>query len=148
MKEVILHPSFWSALLGWLLAQSIKMITCLIKSRKLDFSYLVSTGGMPSAHTSMCCALATSIGLTVGFNSEIFALSIVFASVVMFDAQSVRKAAGEQAKLLNQIIDELLSKNHFSEKKLKELLGHTRIEVLGGVISGIISANIVCRIIF
>jgi len=138
-----LHPAFWSALFGWLLAQLIKMITCLVKSRRLDFSYLVSTGGMPSAHTSMSCALATSIGLLSGFNSVEFTISIVFASVVMFDAQSVRKAAGEQAKLLNQIIDELLNNHIFSERKLKELLGHTRLEVLGGVISGIVAANLV-----
>ena len=96
---------------------------------------------MPSAHTSMSCALATSIGLLNGFSSVEFTIAIVFASVVMFDAQSVRKAAGEQAKLLNQIIDELLNEHNFSEKKLKELLGHTRLEVLGGVISGIIAAN-------
>ena len=138
-----LHPAFWSALFGWLLAQLIKMITCLIKSGRLDFSYLVSTGGMPSAHTSMSCALATSIGLLNGFSSVEFTIAIVFASVVMFDAQSVRKAAGEQAKLLNQIIDELLNEHNFSEKKLKELLGHTRLEVLGGVISGIIAANLI-----
>ena len=131
------------ALFGWLLAQLIKMITCLVKSGRLDFSYLVSTGGMPSAHTSMSCALATSIGLLSGFNSVEFTISIVFASVVMFDAQSVRKAAGEQAKLLNQIIDELLNNHNFSERKLKELLGHTRLEVLGGVISGIVASNLV-----
>ena len=95
---------------------------------------------MPSAHTSMSCALATSIGLLNGFSSVEFTIAIVFASVVMFDAQSVRKAAGEQAKLLNQIIDELLNEHNFSEK-LKELLGHTRLEVLGGVFSGIIAAN-------
>ena len=91
----------------------------------------------------MSCALATSIGLLSGFNSVEFTISIVFASVVMFDAQSVRKAAGEQAKLLNQIIDELLNNHIFSERKLKELLGHTRLEVLGGVISGIVAANLV-----
>ena len=138
-----LHPGFWAALFGWLFAQLIKMMTCLVRSKKLDFSYIVSTGGMPSAHTSMVCALATTIGLIEGFNSATFVISVVFASVVMFDAQSVRKAAGEQAKLLNQIIDEILTEQHFSEKKLKELLGHTRLEVLGGVITGISSSHII-----
>ena len=93
-----LHPAFWSALFGWLLAQLIKMITCLIKSGRLDFSYLVSTGGMPSAHTSMSCALATSIGLLNGFSSVEFTIAIVFASVVMFDAQSVRKSSRRTSK--------------------------------------------------
>ena len=117
-----LHPTFWSALFGWLLAQLIKMITCLIKSGRLDFSYLVEVLEVcPDAHTSMSCALATSIGLLNGLSVE-FTILVVFASVVMFDAQSVRKAAGEQAKLLNQIIDELLNEHNFSEKKLKELI--------------------------
>ena len=143
-----LHPSFWAALFGWLFAQLIKMVTCLINSKKLDFSYLVSTGGMPSAHTSMTCSLATSIGLINGFNSISFSIAIAFASVVMFDAQSVRKSAGEQAKLLNQIVDELLTEHNLSEKKLKELLGHTRLEVLGGVICGIFSAYVILHILY
>ena len=134
------HPSFWAALSGWFLAQLIKMISCFIRSGKLDFSYLMSTGGMPSAHTSLVCSLATSSGLHEGFSTAYFAIVVCFASVVMFDAQSVRKAAGEQAKLLNQIVDELLHEHHLSEQKLKELLGHTRLEVLGGLISGIAAA--------
>jgi acid phosphatase family membrane protein YuiD len=137
------HPSFWAALTGWFLAQLIKMISCFVRSGKLDFSYLMSTGGMPSAHTSMVCSLTTSIGLYEGFSTPLFSIGVCFASVVMFDAQSVRKAAGEQAKLLNQIVDELLHEHHLSEQKLKELLGHTRLEVLGGVLSGIGAAHLV-----
>ena len=109
------HPSFWAALTGWFLAQLIKMISCFLRSGKLDFSYLMSTGGMPSAHTSMVCSLATSIGLHEGFSTPLFAIVVCFASVVMFDAQSVRKAAGEQAKLLNQIVDELLHEHHLQQ---------------------------------
>jgi acid phosphatase family membrane protein YuiD len=135
-----LHPSFWAALFGWLVAQTAKMINCLIESRRLDFSYMVSTGGMPSAHSAMAAALATSLGLCEGFDSAIFALGTAFAVVVMFDAQSVRKAAGEQAKLLNQIVDELLREHHLSEVKLKELLGHTRLEVFMGFLTGIATA--------
>jgi len=136
----ILHPSFWAALFGWLVAQTCKMICSLLETRRLDFSYMVSTGGMPSAHSAMATALATSLGLCVGFDSAIFALAIAFALVVMFDAQSVRKAAGEQAALLNQIVDELLHEHHLSETKLKELLGHTRMEVFMGMLVGIVTA--------
>ena len=142
-----LHPSFWAALLGWLVAQGAKMINCLIESRRLDFSYMVSTGGMPSAHSAMAAALATSLGLCEGFDSAIFALGAAFAVVVMFDAQSVRKAAGEQAKLLNQIVDELLREHHLSEVKLKELLGHTRLEVLMGMLTGVATAFAAFRFI-
>ncbi|MDH3981628.1 MAG: divergent PAP2 family protein, partial [Kiritimatiellaceae bacterium] len=80
------------------------------------------------------------LGLCEGFDSPFFALGAAFAVVVMFDAQSVRKAAGEQAKLLNQIVDELLREHHLSEVKLKELLGHTRLEVLMGMLTGIFTA--------
>ncbi len=136
----VFHPAFWAALLGWMVAQTAKMINCLIESRRLDFSYMMSTGGMPSAHSAMASSLATSLGLCEGFNSPIFALGTAFAVVVMFDAQSVRKAAGEQAKLLNQIVDELLREHHLSETKLKELLGHTRLEVVMGCLTGIATA--------
>ena len=137
-----LHPSFWAALIGWFIAQLIKMISCFVRSGKLDFSYLLSTGGMPSAHSSMACSLAISIGLYEGFSSVAFTIGAAFSAVVMFDAQSVRKAAGEQAKILNQILDELLYEHHLSEKKLKELLGHTRLEVLGGLVTGFITAHL------
>jgi acid phosphatase family membrane protein YuiD len=144
----VLHPSFWAALLGWLVAQTVKMVNCFIESRRLDFSYMVSTGGMPSAHSAMASALATSLGLCEGFDSSIFALGTAFAVVVMFDAQSVRKAAGEQAKLLNQIVDELLHEHHLSETKLKELLGHTRLEVFMGLLTGIATALAAFRYIY
>jgi acid phosphatase family membrane protein YuiD len=135
-----LHPSFWAALFGWTVAQSAKMICSLLETKRLDFSYMVSTGGMPSAHSAMACALATSLGLCQGFDSPIFALGCAFAIVVMFDAQSVRAAAGQQARLLNQIVDELLHEHHLSEQKLKELLGHTRLEVFMGMLTGIATA--------
>lgn len=143
-----LHPSFWAALLGWLVAQSIKMVCSFIETRRLDFSYMVSTGGMPSAHSAMASALATSLGLCEGFGSSLFALGCAFAIVVMFDAQSVRKAAGEQARLLNQIVDELLHEHHLSENKLKELLGHTRLEVFMGFLTGIATALAAFRFIY
>ncbi|MBT8041744.1 MAG: divergent PAP2 family protein [Pontiella sp.] len=142
-----LHPSFWAALSGWLVAQTAKMINCFIESHRLDFSYMVSTGGMPSAHSAMATALATSLGLCEGWSSDIFALGTAFAIVVMFDAQSVRKAAGEQARLLNQIVDELLHEHHLSENKLKELLGHTRLEVFMGCLVGIATAFAAFRFI-
>ena len=139
------HMSFWAAVAGWLVAQLTKMVICLVQTRRLDFRYLVSTGGMPSAHSALACALATAIGLTEGFSSPLFALGFFFAAVVMFDAQTVRAAAGRQARLLNQIIDELFKEHHLSENKLKELLGHTRIEVFFGMLTGITTAMVVFR---
>lgn len=143
----VLHISFWAGLAGWLVAQLTKMLICLIQSRRLDFRYLASTGGMPSAHSSLVSALTTAIVLTDGFNSPLFAISVVFASVVMFDAQTVRAAAGKQARLLNQIVDELFQEHHLSETKLKELLGHTRLEVFFGMLTGIATALAIFRFI-
>ena len=131
---------FWAGLAAWMLAQFVKMASRFAVSRQLDFRVFVSTGGMPSAHTAMVSALATSVGLMEGFDTPVFALAVAFAAVVMFDAQSVRRAAGQQARLLNQIVDELFKEHHLSEQKLAELLGHTRLEVFVGMITGILVA--------
>lgn len=137
------NVSFWSPFLAWLTAQFTKMINAFMKTRKLDFRYIVSTGGMPSAHSAMVSGLATSIGLNCGFESPIFAVSLAFALLTMFDASTVRRAAGEQARLLNEMIDELFKQHRFSEVKLAELLGHTRLEVFLGMIMGILVALMV-----
>ncbi|MFA6173935.1 MAG: divergent PAP2 family protein [Kiritimatiellales bacterium] len=139
------HISLWAGVAGWLVAQTTKMIICLVQSRRLNFRYLVSTGGMPSAHSAMACAVATAIGMTEGFSSPLFTLGFCFAAVIMFDAQTVRAAAGKQARLLNQIVDELFKEHHLSEVKLKELLGHTRLEVFFGMLTGILSALALLR---
>ena len=131
------NAAIQAALLSWLAAQLIKFATEIIRSRQLDFTYFVSTGGMPSAHSASVCGLATQIGQDTGFHTPIFALALWFALIVMFDAQSVRKAAGEQAKILNQIRDELKEHHHLPQDKLKELLGHTRLEVFAGAAVGI-----------
>ena len=133
---------FWCAVVAWTLAQSIKLTTRFIRTREIDFRLLASTGGMPSAHTAMVCALATSVGLQAGFGSPLFALALAFAAVVMFDAQSVRRAAGLQARLLNQIIQELFQEHHLSRQKLAEVLGHTRLEVSAGLVTGVVVALI------
>ena len=142
-----LHIALWAGATGWLVAQLTKMIICLVQSRRLDFRYLASTGGMPSAHSSLVSALTTAIFITEGAGSPLFAISFVFAAVVMFDAQTVRAAAGEQARLLNQIVDEVFKEHHLSENKLKELLGHTRLEVFFGMLTGIFSTTALFRFI-
>ncbi len=126
-----------AALLAWLVAQFIKFTTEIVKSKKFDFTYFVSTGGMPSAHSASVCGLATKIGIDNGFHTATFAIALWFALIVMFDAQSVRRAAGEQAAILNQIVEEMMKDHHISQTKLKELLGHTRVEVFAGMLVGI-----------
>ncbi len=118
-------------------AQFLKPFTIAYKRKKLDFSMLISTGGMPSSHSATVTALATSVGIIDGWHSTTFAICICLASVVMYDAAGVRRSASLQARALNQIINELLSKEHtLNKQKLKELLGHTRTEVIAGGLLG------------
>ncbi|CCQ51089.1 divergent PAP2 family protein [Crocosphaera watsonii WH 8501] len=120
-------------------AQGLKLIIELIRHRKINFRYLVSTGGMPSAHSALVGALATGVGLTKGWESPEFAIACLFAVIVMYDAAGVRQAAGKQARILNQLLDEFLQDSHQlnTEERLKELLGHTPFQVLIGLTWGI-----------
>ena len=136
-------PWFWSAFGAWMLAQIVKMLNAFLRTRKLDLHYFVSTGGMPSAHSAMVCALATSIGITEGFDQAVTMLAAAFAAITMFDAAVVRRAAGHQAKILNQMLDEMFKGRRVSERRLKELLGHTRLEVFVGMVVGILGAIII-----
>ncbi len=141
--EVFKNSVFLTALIGWFVAQSLKVIFIFLKHRKLDFRRFIGSGGMPSSHSSTVVALSTAIGLTEGFFSNIYAVSLVLALIVMYDAAGVRRAAGQQAKILNKIVEEW-GKASISdtEKKLKELLGHTPVEVLAGAVLGAVIAVI------
>jgi hypothetical protein len=125
------------AIIACLVAQLCKLFVELTKNRKFNLRSLVTTGGMPSAHSAFVAALAAGVGQTVGWSSPEFAIALIFAVIVMYDAAGVRQAAGKQARILNQIIDELFSEKEFNEDRLKELLGHTPFQVIVGLILGI-----------
>lgn len=126
------------ALVACLIAQALKLIIELGKNRKFNLRVMVETGGMPSAHSALVTALASGVGQTVGWASTEFAIAVVFAVIVMYDAAGVRQAAGKQARVLNQIIDEFFQgDHHFNEERLKELLGHTPVQVIVGSILGV-----------
>lgn len=125
------------SLFACVLAQLIKVVVGLIQYGKLDFRSLIGTGGMPSAHSALVTALATGIGQTAGWESGTFAIALIFAIIVMYDASGVRQAAGKQARILNQIMDELSQgETKFTEDRLKELLGHTPVQVIAGAALG------------
>lgn len=127
------------ATLACIIAQATKLAIHLIRYRKLNFRVLVETGGMPSAHSALVTALAAGIGQTVGWNSTEFALATIFAIIVMYDAAGVRQAAGKQARILNQIVEEIFEEHQdFNEARLKELLGHTPFQVIVGAILGVL----------
>jgi acid phosphatase family membrane protein YuiD len=126
------------AVVACLIAQASKLVVELIKNRKFDMRVLVTTGGMPSAHSALVTSLATGIGQTSGWASTEFAIATIFAIIVMYDAAGVRQAAGKQARILNQMIDELFHENkEFNEDRLKELLGHTPFQVIVGSVLGV-----------
>ena len=137
-SELILNQSLVCALSAWFIAQLIKVIIALFKTKRLNLLLLLSSGGMPSSHSATVCALATSIGIHEGLGSVAFAVASILAVVVMYDAAGIRRAAGEQAKVLNQMMDDL-EKGDISDfdVQLKELLGHTPLEVFGGAVLGI-----------
>lgn len=129
---------FWSAFLAWLVAQIIKGLLSLIRHKKMDFRRFVGAGGMPSSHSAFVSALATGVGLTDGWDSTNFALALVFSLVVMYDAAGVRLAASKQARVLNKMVQELFDEREFHHERLKELIGHTPVEVIVGAVLGIL----------
>lgn len=144
MKEIFIqvfkNKIFMTTLSAWVIAQTVKVTIGVIRQRKFDFRWLVGTGGMPSSHASGASCLATAIGLEYGFDSVFFALAASFAVVVMFDAQGVRRATGRQARILNKITQDIYWKGRIEDTRLRELIGHTPVEVIGGFLVGVITA--------
>jgi len=140
LTEISQNYVLATAAVSWFIAQLIKFLTAIVREKKFSPLLLVSSGGMPSSHTSFVVALSTMVGLQQGFNSAVFAISLVFSSVVMYDATGVRRHAGKQAQVLNMLVENLNNPNISLEKKLKELLGHTPKQVLAGAILGIVVA--------
>lgn len=140
-RHLLGNTVLMAAVLSWFLAQVIKTALTLIRTRKFVPERLFGAGGMPSAHTAMVCSLLLCIGHTAGIESPIFALALCFAGVVIYDAMGVRRAAGEQAKVINRMVDIMEQEGtEITEKDLKEYLGHTPLEVLGGMLLGILVA--------
>jgi len=132
--------------LVWAIAQSVKVFLGIIREKKFNFKWFIGTGGMPSSHAAGATALATTCGLQAGFGSVLFALAAFFALVTMFDAQGVRRSAGQQAAILNQILDDIYWKGKIETERLFELIGHSPLQVIVGGILGIILASFFYRI--
>lgn len=130
----------WTALSAWFVAQLLKGIFYFIKEKRVNFQRFVGAGGMPSSHSALVTALATAVGIRIGWDQPLTAVVMIFAVIVMYDAAGVRLAAGRQATTLNKIIDELFEEGEFHQERLKEFLGHTPVEVFGGAILGILMA--------
>ena len=136
--EFITNKFIYVPLLTWFLIQLFKVIWDLVTTKKFNFKRILGAGGMPSSHSAVVVSLATLIGRENGFDSSIFALSVIFAFVVMYDAAGVRRAAGKQAKLLNKIIETPGLTGVQVSEKLVEVLGHTPLQVIVGALIGVI----------
>lgn len=139
-EQLIDNKVLICALLGWLIAQVLKVVFVLVKERRLDIGRLVGSGGMPSSHSAFVSSMATAVGISLGFDTAEFAIAFVLAFIVMYDASGVRKAAGEHAKVINDI--QKILEGGDPEVYLKELLGHTGLEVIVGACLGVIIALI------
>lgn len=137
MKTILDNRVLLAASTAWLVAQLLKTIYELVRYRKLRFTRLVSSGGMPSSHSALVSSLAAATGRITGVDSVLFAITVVLAAVVMYDAAGVRHAVSIQARILNQMIDEAFQGKPFAEKRLRELIGHTPIQVIVGGLLGI-----------
>ena len=136
MADIFQHRILLISIFSCFLAQFIKIFTG--KEKRIDFKRIIISGGMPSSHSSFVTSLAMLVGFDKGFASTEFAITAVFAIIVMYDASGVRRAVGKQAEILNQIVDDFFHGKFDQHKKLKELVGHTPKEVLFGALLGII----------
>jgi len=140
LEAVLANKALWVPAVAWALAQILKVVVESIKARRLSFSYLTTMGGMPSSHAAVVCALATTVGIVYGVGSAVFAISVFFAIVVMYDAAGVRQTVSTQSTMLNRILEELFKNNPEFQQRLRELIGHTKFEVAAGAMLGIVLA--------
>ena len=124
-------------LIAWAIAQAAKVILTSMRQRRLNLRVLAETGGMPSSHAAIVMGMTTAVGKYAGVSSAAFAIALIFSFVVMYDAAGLRRAAGRQAAILNRLVEDLVHMRGMQEQRLRELLGHTPIEVVVGAVLGI-----------
>jgi hypothetical protein len=124
-------------LVAWTIAQAAKLLLTSFRQRRLNLRVLAETGGMPSSHSAIVMGLTTAVGKYSGLSSAEFAIALIFTFVVMYDAAGLRRAAGRQAEVLNRLVDDLFHMRGVQEQRLRELLGHTPMEVFVGAAIGL-----------
>lgn len=142
-EALLSNRALTAPLLAWFIAQCIKFAAELLVRGTFNVRLFVSSGGMPSAHTALVTGLATAIGRTDGLSSSSFAIAALFAAIVMYDAAGVRRAVGIQARILNRMLEEYFTAQRFNEQRLRELVGHTPVQVVAGAVLGIATGWVV-----
>jgi hypothetical protein len=125
-------------LVAWTIAQAAKVLLTSYRQRRLNLRVLAETGGMPSSHSAIVMGLTTAVGKYAGVTSAPFAIALIFTFVVMYDAAGLRRAAGRQAEVLNRLVEDLVHMRGVQEQRLRELLGHTPMEVIVGALIGLV----------
>jgi acid phosphatase family membrane protein YuiD len=131
-----------AALAAWAIAQIIKVPLEFFRSGQWDWSLLLRAGGMPSSHSALMAGCTHAIGLYKGFNTPVFALGFALCMVVIYDATGIRRQAGKHAEIINKMIRDLAGGHPLKEEQLKEVLGHTPLEALGGTLLGLLVAQL------
>ncbi len=127
-------------LVAWTIAQLLKFVLDATSKRRADFTRLVNPGGMPSSHSTLVSCMSVMVGRIYGWESPLFAMASVLSLIVLYDAAGVRRAAGRQARVINRMVEDIYKKGKVPEQRLRELLGHTPLEVFAGVALGVIVA--------
>ena len=140
ISQIVVNKVLVIPIAAWFVAQALKTIIQALRDKQLNLRYMLSTGGMPSAHSALVCALATTTGLVYGVGSAIFAISTILAAIVMYDATSVRHAVDKQSVILNHLLTEFPKTHLEFERFLQQLVGHTRFQVIVGGVLGILLA--------
>ncbi len=140
LDDLLSNEVLWTAMAAWFLAQFLKPFLEYLETRRWVWGLWFSTGGNPSSHSALVVSVMLAIGLFVGFGTPLFALALAIAMIVVYDAAGVRREAGRHAERINILIEELFSGQPISEQQLKEVIGHTPMEVLSGVLLGAATA--------
>ena len=144
IRQLIENRIIWIAVLAWLVAQFCKVVITLHVEHRLDWNRFLGLGGMPSSHSAVVSSVAVAVGIRMGFNSALFAIALTVAVVAMVDAAGVRRAAGRQAVMLNRVVREIIEGGgDLPDETLKELLGHTPLQVLVGAVLGTVLAILI-----
>ena len=140
LTQLFQNKVLMAVLAGWLIAQALKIPTEYLRSRRLLWAMFFAPGGMPSSHSALLVAGTIAVGLYHGFDNPLFAIAVAITMIVVHDAAGVRRQAGFHAERINYLFEELLKGHGWDEKDLKEVIGHTPLEVVGGIILGFIVA--------
>jgi acid phosphatase family membrane protein YuiD len=142
IKELFNNQALIGALIGWTIAQTVKVPLEYLRTKRWNWVLLFRTGGMPSSHAALVAGVAHGIGLRDGFDSTVFAIAAVLAIVVIYDATGIRRQAGKHATLINAMMQDLASGHPLKQELLREVLGHTPLEALAGFLLGLASAQL------